>query len=139
MRVTINSEDAKATWGIVFDSSSISALMTPAGMKDNIESQSRLEDGKRVVTSPELAKLNSRTLTLTFALCAKSEDDFFTKYDSFCAEIQKTGRIYITLSVRPEIVYKLIYKSCNQFTQFNNKLAKFSLRCEEPNPRDRTL
>ena len=139
MRVTINSEDAKATWGIVFDSSSISALMTPAGMKDNIESQSRLEDGKRVITSPDLAKLDSRTLTLTFSLCAKSEDDFFTKYDSFCTEIQKTGRIYITLSVRPETVYKLIYKSCNQFTQYNNKLAKFSLRCEEPNPRDRTL
>lgn len=139
MTVTINGKDAKSTWGIVFDSSSVSALMTPASMKDYIENSSRTEHGKRVVTNPSIAKVDYRSLTITFALCANTEDDFFTKYESFCAEIQKTGELNIILSIQPSVVYKLIYKSCTQFTQYNNKLAKFGLKCEEPNPQDRSL
>lgn len=139
MNVTINGKNVNSTWGIVFDSSSISALMTPAGMKDYIENSSRTEHGKRVTTNANLAKVNSRTVTLTFALLAKTEDDFFDKYAAFCDEIQKTGELKITLSVQPTVVYKLLYKSCTQFTQFNNRLAKFGLKCEEPNPKDRTL
>lgn len=139
MNVTINGKDAYTTWGIIFDSSAISALMTPAAMKEYIENSSRTEHGKRVVTNANLAKVNSRTVTITFSLCAKSENDFFTKYAAFCDEIQKTGDLKIILSVQPTVAYKLLYKSCSQFTQYNNKLAKFSLKCEEPNPKDRNL
>lgn len=139
MNVTINGKDAKRTWGIVFDSSAISSLMTPAGMKNYIENSSRTEHGKRVLTNDKLAKVDSRTVTLTFALCANSENNFFEKYASFCEEIQRTGKLEINLSVQPTVVYKLLYKSCTQFTQFNNRLAKFGLKCEEPNPKDRTL
>ena len=139
MTVTINGKDAKATWGIVFDSSSISSLMTPAAMKEYIENNSRTEHGKRVVTNADLAKLDARSVTLTFSLCAKSENDFFTKYAAFCDEIQATGEIKIILSVRPNVAYRLLYKSCSQFTQYNNRLAKFSLKCEEPNPKNRDL
>lgn len=138
MTVTINGKDALQTWGIVFDSSSISALMTPAAMKDYIENSSRAEHGKRVITNSSLAKVDSRSVTLTFSLMARSENDFFAKYASFCNEIQGTGLIKITISVQPAIVYKLLYKNCNQFTQYNNRLAKFSLKCEEPNPKDRS-
>lgn len=139
MTVTINGKDAKNTWGIVFDSSSVSALMTPAGMKDYIENSSRAEHGKRVITNETLAKVDSRSVTLTFSLHANAEDVFFTKYASFCDEIQKTGELKIVLSVQPTVAYKLLYKSCTQFTQYNNRLAKFSLKCEEPNPKDRTV
>lgn len=139
MTVTINGKDAKATWGIVFDSSSVSALMTPAGMKSYIENSSRTEHGKRVITNEQLAKVDSRNVTLTFCLHANSENAFFSKYSAFCDEIQTTGMLNIVLSVQTTIVYKLLYKSCTQFTQFNNRLAKFSLKCEEPNPKDRSL
>lgn len=139
MTVTINGKDAKKTWGIVFDSSSVSALMTPAGMKSFIENSSRNEHGKKVLTNENIAKVDSRSVTLTFALCAKSEESFFEKYSSFCDEIQKTGELKIILSIQPNVVYNLIYKSCSQFTQYNNKLAKFSLKCEEPNPKNRTI
>lgn len=135
MKVTINSWDARAKWGIIFESSSISALMTPAPMKDFVENDSRMEHGKRVVTTNP--RVGSRTLSLTFTLHANNEDDFFERYDSFCAELEK-GTIDIVLSSRPSIVYKLIYKSCKQFTQYNNKLAKFILNLEEPNPKDRS-
>lgn len=139
MIVTINGQDAKKTWGIVFDSSSVSALMTPAGMKSYIENSSRTEHGKRVLTNEQLAKVESRNVTLTFCLYANSENAFFSKYSAFCDEIQKTGKIDIVLSIQPTVVYKLLYKSCTQFTQYNNKLAKFGLKCEEPNPKNRSV
>lgn len=123
-------------WGIVFESSAISALMTPPPMKSFIENSSRLEHGKRVVTTNP--KVDSRTLTMTFSLYANDENTFFERYDSFCAELQK-GTVNIILSNRPTTVYKLIYKSCKQFTQYNNRLAKFILNMEEPNPKDREL
>lgn len=138
MTVTINGKDAKATWGIVFDSSSISALMTPASMKDYIENSSRMDHGKKVIINSDLARLDSRSVTLTFALYAKSEDEFFSRYSSFCEEIQSTGKIDIKLSIMSGTVYKCIYKSCSQFTQYNNKLANFSMKVEEYNPADRT-
>lgn len=139
MNVTINGKDAYTTWGIVFDSSSVSALMTPAAMKDYIENSSRTEHGKRVITNSTLAKVDFRSVTLTFALYANTEDAFFSKYASFCDEIQKTGELTVILSLQPTVAYKLIYKSCTQFTQYNNRLAKFSLKCEESNPKDRSL
>lgn len=139
MTVTINGKDAKKTWSIVFDSSAISALMTPAGMKDYIENSSRNEHGKKIITNENTAKVDYRSLTLTFSLYANSEEDFFTRYSSFCDEIQKTGELTLILSVQPTVAYKLIYKSCSQFTQYNNKLANFSMKCEEPNPKDRTI
>lgn len=139
MKVTINGKDAKKTWGIVFDSSSISSLMSPAPMKSYIENASRTEHGKRIVTNSSLAKVDYRSVNLTFALYANTEDGFFSRYASFCGEIQNTGELTIVISVQPTIAYKLIYKSCSQFTQYNNRLAKFSLKCEEPNPRDRSL
>lgn len=136
MRVTINSRDAKMAWGIVFDSSAISALMTPPPMKSFIENSSRLEHGKRVITTNP--KVDSRTLTLTFSLYANSEETFFERYDSFCAELKK-GTLDIVLSIRPTIKYRLIYKSCKPITQYRNRLAKFSLALEEPNPENRVL
>lgn len=136
IRITINSRDAKRTWGIVFDSSAISAIMTPPPMKSFIENASRLENGKRVITTNP--KVDSRTLALTFSLYANDEDTFFERYDSFCAELEK-GTLDIVLSNRPTIKYRLIYKSCKPITQYRNRLAKFSLAVEEPNPKNRGL
>lgn len=139
MTVTINGKDAHKTWGIVFDTSAISALMMPAGMKSYIENVSRLEHGKKIITGTDIAKVDSRNITLTFSLCASSEEQFFTRLAAFRDEIQATGEINIILSVEPNTVYKCIYKSFDTFTQYNNRLAKCSMKVYEPNPKDRTL
>lgn len=137
MDITINGKNAKTTWGIVFDTSAISALMTPAPVKDRIEDSSRLEHGKRVVATSD--KLDARTnIQLTFTLHAANETEFFTRYDSFCSELE-SGAFNIIMSSRPTVAYKCLYKSCRQFTQYNNRLAKFSLTVEEPNPKDRNI
>ena len=131
----INDKDAYTTWGISMDTSSLSALMTPPPMKEFIENKSRLENGKRVITSD--SKIDERNITLTFNLTAKSEDQFFVRYNSFCEELA-TGVLHIRSKYQPNVVHKTIYLSCNQFTQFMRGIASFSLKLVEPNPADRT-
>lgn len=130
----INGKDCYTTWGISMDTSSLSALMTPAPLKEFIENKSRLEHGKQVLTSSP--KIDERSITLTFNLTAKTEEEFFSRYNSFCEEL-KTGVLNITTKYQPGIVYKTIYVSCNQFTQFMRGIAKFSLKLIEYNPADR--
>lgn len=132
----INGKDTYTTWGISMDTSSLSSLMTPSPMKEFIENKSRLEHGKRVVTSSP--KVDERSLTLTFNLTAKSEEQFFARYNSFCEELA-TGVLHIKSKYQPNVVYKTTYISCNQFTQFMRGIAKFSLRLVEPNPKDRSV
>lgn len=132
----INGKDTYTTWGISMDTSSLSSLMTPPPMKEFIENKSRLEHGKRVVTSNP--KVDERSLTLTFNLTAKSEEQFFARYNAFCEELA-TGVLHIKSKYQPNVVYKTIYISCNQFTQFMRGIAKFSLRLVEPNPKDRSV
>ena len=136
MNVSVNGKDARRTWGIVFDSSSVSALMTPSPMKDYVENSSRLEHGKRVITTSP--RVDSRTLTLSFALYANDEESFFERYDSFCSELEK-GTLEIVLSSRPTVKYRCVYRSCKPITQYRNRIARFSLSLEEPNPKDRSL
>ena len=135
MNVRINGKDAKATWGIVFDSSAVSALMTPPPMKDYIANDSRLEHGRRAVTAN--AKVDKRDVTLTLSMYAGSETAFYSRYNAFCMELEG-ARLDIELGDLPGTVYKCVYKSCSQFTQYNGRLAKFSLKLEEPNPKDRS-
>ena len=118
------------------DTSSLSALMTPPPMKEFIENKSRLEHGKRIITSNP--KIDERNITLTFNLTAKNEEQFFSRYNSFCEELA-IGVLNIKSKYQPDVVYKTIYLSCNQFTQFMRGIAKFSLKLIEPNPKDRSI
>lgn len=132
----INNKDAYTTWGISMDTSSLSSLMTPPPMKEFIENKSRLEHGKRVIKSNP--KIDERNITLTFNFTAKNEEQFFLRYNSFCEELA-IGVLHIKSKYQPDVVYKTIYLSCNQFTQFMRGIAKFSLRLVEPNPADRSI
>lgn len=127
--------DAYTTWGISFEETAISALMTPAPNKDYIENESRLEHGKRIDTSN--AKKDSKDLSLEIHLSANSKDDFFSKYYAFCKVLAK-GKLLLKVSHIPNVVFKTVYKSCSQFKEYNMGLAKFQLKLEEPNPDDRT-
>lgn len=131
----INGQDAYTTWGISLDRTGLSALMTPAGQKDVIENESRLENGRRVlVTSPRMA---ARDISIVLNMCAHTQEDFMTQYSSFCVQLQ-TGKLVIRTKYQPTTYYKFIYRSCTQFSQTQRELAKFVLRLTESNPGDRT-
>lgn len=134
----INNKDAYNVWGISMDSSSLSALMTPVPNKEFIENKSRLKNGKCVITTSP--KVDERNIILTFNLTAKDETEFFERYNSFCQELA-TGILNIRTKYQPDTVYRTIYLSCNQFTQFMRGIGRFSLKLVEynPSPENRTI
>lgn len=132
----INGKDAYTTWGISMDDTALSTLMTPAPNKEFIENKSRLQDGKQVVSVNP--KADERSLTLQINLTAKDEAQFFARYVLFCKELE-TGVLNIRTKYQPDITYKTIYLSCSQFSQFMRGIGKFSLKLNEPNPKDRAV
>ena len=127
----INGKDAYNTWGISMDDTALSALMTPAPSKAFIENKSRLEHGKRVITSSP--KKDERSLTLQINLTAATKEEFFARYESFCEELS-TGVLEIKTKYQPTVIYRTIYSSCQQFSQFMQGIGKFVLKLNEPNP-----
>ena len=130
----INDKDAYLEWGVSMDDTSLSALMTPAPNKELIENASRLNHGKSVITDG--AKKDERNLTLQLNLTAPDKDTFFERYESFCKELD-SGVLEIRTKYQPAILYRTIYLSCSQFSQFMQGIGKFVLRLNEPNPMNR--
>jgi len=135
--LTINGYDAFTRWGLNLEDGGVSALMTPAPSKTYIESKSRLNHGKKVLTS--LVRYDERELTLPFHIVAKTKDDFFSLYAKFCDEVLAAGTFELQTRYVPDVVYRLVYLSCTQFSQFIQELAVFSLKVCEPDPTDRKV
>ena len=131
----INGENADEKWGISLGESSLSELMTPPANKAFIENESRLQHGKQILVANP--KLEARNLTLQLNLTAATKSAFFDKYNLFCKEVLATGVLNIETGYQEEVVYKTIYVSCSQFSQFMQGIAKFSLKLIEPDPSDR--
>lgn len=132
----INGVDAYTEYGMSLESSALSALMTPPPNKELIENKSRLEHGKRVVnTNP---KVDERELNLQFHITAKNRTDFLNKYSKLCGLLE-SGEIEIKTSYQSDVLYRMNYISCTQFSQFRLGMAKFTLRLNEPNPKNRSV
>ena len=133
----INGQDAWTTWGIGMDSSGLSALMTPAPVKEFVSNESRLEDGTQyIVTNP---KVRERELNLRLCLYAPTAALFYARYDAFCKDVLATGTVNISTKYLTGVVFRCIYQSCTQYTQYRGKVAKFALKLMEPDPTDRGL
>ena len=134
-KLIINGENADEKWGISLGESSLSELMTPRANKEFIENESRLQHGKQILVANP--KVEARNLTLQLNLTAATKSAFFDKYNLFCKEVLATGVLNIETGYQEEVVYKTIYVSCSQFSQFMQGIAKFSLKLIEPDPSDR--
>lgn len=132
----INKKDAYLFWGVTLSDSAINALRTPAPMKENVSNKSRLENGKRVIYGSDTARVDERDLTLAIYIRASDQAQFDSRFESFIEELQK-GRIEIEIAERSNIVYRCDYLSASQFSQFNGRLGKLTLKLNEPNPKDR--
>ena len=131
----INNHDAFLEWGVSFDSTALSNLMTPPPLKEMIENKSALENGKRVI--PTGRKMDERTVTLTFSIWANTEADFMNKYSRFCSEVLAPGRIDIRTKYQQGVVYHMDYLSCQSFGEYQRQMGKFVLRLVESNPANR--
>lgn len=147
--VTINNYDAYTRYGLNIEDGGLSALMTPAPMKEFIECKSRVANGKKIIT--KAPKVDAREVTLPFHIIAKSREEFFDKYNLFCDEVLKNGAFTLKTKFQPErtkivngvaviipeVVYHLVYVSCTQFSQYDQRLGRFSLKVSEPDPTNR--
>ena len=146
VKVYINSttQTTQQRWGVFFSETSVTALMTPAPKKKYITNKSAISHGKQVLSIGEyVPKTDERDVQLTFGLRATSLAQFFMRYRSFVAELEK-GAIDLTLqfsegSTYCKETYHLNYVSCSQFAEYNGRLAKFVIKFNEPNPKDRNI
>lgn len=142
-KVYINSstEDTETAYGVFFTDNSITALMTPAPLKSYITNKSALQPGKQVL--PYAPKVDERDVQLTFGLRASSLAQFLMRYRKFCAELEK-GVIDLMVHIYEgntwiKTTYRLNYISCNQYSEFNGRLAKFTIKFSEPDPSNRII
>lgn len=132
----INGKDAWVTWGVNMGDDFLDVIDGFAPMKEYIENDSRLEDGKRIVKiAPKIA---SRDITLHFTLMADSQRDFRNKRNAFEEEL-RTGFIEVRVPVLGEQVYRLIYLGKNVSYGMNvaRTFCAISAKFEEPNPMNR--
>lgn len=142
----INGDTANtySRYGIRLAETSVTALMTPPPLKDYITNSSALEHGKRVLTdSGNRPKVNEREVQLVISLEASSLAQFLIRYRAFC-DVLRQGSISLTLKIQEgDTNYKetfyLNYLSCSQYSEYNGRLGKFTLKFNEPNPENRTL
>ncbi len=134
---SINGKDARTTWGIVVNTKLTDALLLPPSTKAPIQSESRLEHGVRTIIPEGSVKWDKRDITLEIGITAPDRATFLARYDSLMAEFLQ-GWLKIKTSHIPGKTFKCRYVSCQQFTNYNGRIAKFILKLEEPNPNDRT-
>lgn len=134
VNLIINGKNARSEWGIVTTSNTLSALLAPAPMKENPVFNSRLEHGSRIDTSDQ--KVDQRELNLEIQMTAPSPEQFYARHEAFCRELEK-GAFALVVTDRPTVIYHLEYTSCSQYSQFCRGIATLSLKCTEPNPKDR--
>lgn len=133
----INGKDAWTQWGVNMGEGFIDTLDAPLPMKEYIENESRLEDGKRVLTSN--VKKDSREITLSFTITGTSESDYRSKKKAFETELYN-GALTISVPKISSDVYHLIYtgKNVSYGLSLDRCFGNFSAKFEEPNPSDRT-
>lgn len=132
----INNKDAWTTWGVRMGSGFLDALDGFPPMKDYIENDSRLEHGRRIITTG--AKVDSREITLEFTITGTSDSDYRTKKKALQSELQ-AGAFTLKVPALGSDVYHLVYtgKSVSYGLSLSRCFGKLSAKFTEPNPMDR--
>lgn len=130
----INNQDAWGQWKVAMGDSFIENLLLPAGNKDFIENESRLENGKRVITNNP--KVASRDVTLTFNIHGDTTTEYLTNYAAFVAVLQ-AGTVKIRVPAI-NMTFNLIYKKSTSFNIGRARMdSSLAVKFEEPDPTDR--
>lgn len=137
--------DVFDTYGISFTDASLSRLMTPAPNKEVIENKSRLQQGKRVVRDPSYVRKDERDVSLEMHMSAPNKATFWSRYSKFCRDFLDNGFFdikhrditYKENETTKNYVFRMTYSSCEEFSEFIQQIAKFTLTLNEPDPSNR--
>lgn len=131
----INSQDAWSQWKVAMGESFIENLLLPSGNKDFIENESRLENGKRVITTNP--KVASRDVTLTFNIHGDTTTEYLSNYAAFVTVLQ-AGTVKIRVPAI-NMTFNLIYKKSTSFNIGRARMdSSLAVKFEEPNPTERS-
>lgn len=128
--------DAFAAYGVSLESEGMSKLMTPAPHKEPVQNKNLAMNGTAIVGA--VGYKDVRTLSVPMHIVARTKEDFLAHYAAFCSDILDAGWIHIRTKYQRGVVYHFRYVDCQPFSEYNMKMAKFTLSLEEPNPNNRT-
>ena len=133
----INGKDAWTVWGVNMGDGFLDAIDAPLPMKEYIENESRLENGKRIITANP--KVDSRDITLGFTITGETETDFRQKKKSFEAELMKGGFVVNIPKLGTDVYFRFVYtgKSVSYGLGMDRCFAHFTTKVTEPNPAER--
>lgn len=132
----INGKDAYTTWGVSMGDYFLDNIEAPVSVKDYISNESRIENGKRVITDASVIKLASRDVTLQFHICGEFQEDYLSNKKAFQQELYK-GVIDIQIPSRGSETYHLLYQGKQVSYSQSFTEGKLSAKFEEPNPANR--
>jgi hypothetical protein len=145
-RLYINSNRVNTTGGlqgIILGNGTVAALHQHSGLKDYPSNTSNTIHGKRVLPgfTPKVA---ARDVQVTLGLQASSFAEFTTRYNALI-ETLEAGTVDLRIDSSENFgqtwttgeTYHLLYLSCAQYSEFNGRLAKFVIKFNEPNPKNR--
>lgn len=133
----INGRDTREAFGLVPGTKVLAALMAPPETKESIVNSSRLSDGVQITVPTGSHRYKERDVNLDVAITAPNILVLFGRLNGLMGELRKPV-VEVIFNQLPFRKFKLCYKGCTQYTQFNGRLAKFVLRFTEPDPTDRT-
>lgn len=133
----INGRDAREAFGVIPGTKVLAALMAPPETKEPIVNSSRLSDGVQITVPTGSHRYKERDVNLDVAITASNILVLFARLNGLMGELRKPV-VEVIFNRLPFQKFKLCYKGCTQYTQFNGRLAKFVLRFTEPDPTNRT-
>lgn len=133
----INGKDAYDTWGLSLSDGSFFDLIAPAPTKDVIESKSRLEHGKRVIT--DSVKADERTLNLDIHMSAKDADALLANYTALCEDVLLGGLFHIRTKYQDDVEFHLLYQQCSSTSGVVDGIIKLTIKCNEYDPSNREV
>ena len=133
--------------GVTIGRGSVDALHAPVQRKDYITNENENINSVQYLTDNEyMPKFASRDVSIVVYLEAANKESYWTAYNRLC-NLLKAGVVRITEMVYEDclddtdtyVVYRLIFKSCTQFSEYNGRMAKLLLRFTEPDPTNRNI
>lgn len=145
----INNNEAYSTYGVMMGEGFLDSLLAPVPLKAFVSNESRLQNGKRVITDSKYIRKGSREVTLTFVIVADTQAELQRRKEAFYALLY--GAVveisFGDIKKGTEVVYKaptaetfrLLYTG-NGVTygeSITHTTCKVSAKFEETDPTDR--
>lgn len=136
--LVINGNDAFENWGVSMGDGFLDSIEAPLSMKDYISNESRIQNGKRVITDPSILHIASREVTLQFHIFGNTESEYRTNKKAFEKNVLYNGVVDIQIPGRGDEIYHLIYLGKQITIAQTLTECKLTVKFEEPDPTNRT-